>query len=386
MTVNKLNTLAPNYGPRYQLEETIATNTYTKDENTGILSSLCSHCCKCCCKCLHFIVSCISPSCIKSSLCGSRKRATLLITISAVVSLIINIFVLEPLALSFGNQRNFSLAKEQSYGFFANIPRSRWKLLQKRVQDQRKKERKRGWKAVIDPSHYAKASQFYQHHWQADFTCPHERFIGVAKDGGKYLCDPHNIVPSSNDRLQQHNGNSCLVYISSSDVNQYIFEKELLKAIGTCEIHVFSPNDQPELHNTPPNIYFHAWGFRGENSEENSDSEHFFTFMNTLRALGHCGKTIDLFSLDCEGCEFDIYKDLFIHDHSEEDIDSGCSPAALMQILVQVHGAPTNVINDFFSTFQDQGYVTFHKGPSIEGSGNEQDYGFLKLSDEFFSG
>lgn len=236
-----------------------------------------------------------------------------------------------------------------------------------------------------DPSHYAKASQFYQHHWQAEFTCPHEGRVGAVKDGGKYLCDPHNIVPASNERLQQHNGNGCLIYISTGNVNEYIFERELLKTIGTCEIHVFSPNDEPELHSTPSNIYFHPWGFKGENSKANDNSEHFFTVKNTLQALGHCGKTIDVFSLDCEGCEFDIYKDLFLQDHGEKDIDAEqCKPAALMQILVQVHGAPTKVTNDFFAAFQDQGYVTFHKGPSVEASGNEQDYGFLKLSNEFF--
>ena len=186
---SKINTLAPNYRPRYQLEEIVATNMGNMNEsNTATISSLCSHCGRCCCKCLR----CIFP-CIASFFCRSRKRAMVLITISAVVSLSINRFLLEPLALSLNNQQNFALAREQSYGFFDDIPKSRWKLLQKRVRDQRKKQRERGWRGqvtVTDPSHYAKASQFYQHHWQSDFTCAHKGRIGALTDGNKVLCNP----------------------------------------------------------------------------------------------------------------------------------------------------------------------------------------------------
>jgi hypothetical protein len=374
------STLAPNYKPRYQIEET--TLEVSEKYKGGILSIICSIIGTCCCKCLHSIANCISPRCISSFCCGSRRRVSLIISISALVCLFINSLLLEPLAMSIGNYHNFSLAKKQSYGFFEDIPESRWKLLQKRVHDQQKKQRKRGKIIVTDPSKYNKASEFYQFNWQPDFTCPHEERVGTLQDGGKYVCDPHNIQMASRDRLENNNGNGCLIYTSSGNVNEYKFEEALLEIVGHCEIHVFSPNGrEPSGHKSLNDVVHHSWGFRGGKTQTNSDSNEFKTFRETLEILGHCGKTIDVFSLDCEGCEFDIYKDLFEHNHNSED---SCSPAAMMQILVQVHGAPKKITNEFFAAFQDEGYVTFRKGPSVEASGNEQDYGFLKLSDEFF--
>ena len=374
---SKDDTLAPKYKPRYQIEET----SVEIRQKQGKLS-ICSHLGECCCKCLYSITKCISPRCIFSICCGSRRRLALLIIFSAFLSCLVNLILLEPLALSIGNYRNFSLAKKQSYGFFEDIPQSRWKLLQKRVRDQRKKYRKRRKIIVPDPSHYGKPSQFYQHNWQADFTCPHEERIGAMKDGGKYVCDPRSILLASKDRLENHHGNGCLLYISSANVNEYKFEEALMETIGDCEIHVFSPNTELETGSSPNGIYLHPWGFRGSDSNTNNDPNKFKTFGETLQTLGHCGKTIDVFSLDCEGCEFYLFKDLF-RDH-DKGTEGNCIAAALMQILVQVHGAPTKRTNEFFATFQNEGYVTFRKGPSLEASGNHQDYGFLKLSDDFF--
>lgn len=401
------STLAPNYKPRYLLEETTIDEHPNQTKGNFTLSIL-SLLGRCFCKCIYSMATCsclqISPRCLFSFCFGSRRRATFLISMSAAFCLLMNTFILDPLALSIGNYHNTSLAKKQSFGFFEDIPQERWKLLQKRVHEQRKKQRKRGKLSgkviVLDPSHYAKASEFYQHHWQPDFTCPHEERIGTLQDGGRYLCDPLNIAMTSNDRLQQHKGNGCLIYTSSANIHEFKFEKALLNKIGSCEIHVFSPNGKSIELDTPDGVTFHQWGFKStshnfqNNNDTSASANELKTFQETLQLLGHCGKTIDVFTLDCEGCEFDLYKDFFdnMHDHDHSysqsaaggDTSTICTPAALMQVSIQVHGAPSKVTNDLFAKFQDEGYVIFRKDAVLETSGNEQTYGFLKLADSFF--
>jgi hypothetical protein len=51
----------------------------------------------------------------------------------------------------------------------------------------------------------------------------------------------------------------------------------------------------------------------------------FQTMEETVRKLGHAGRTIDLFKIDCEGCEWYTYKDWF-----QAGVD-------IRQVLVEVH-------------------------------------------------
>lgn len=72
-----------------------------------------------------------------------------------------------------------------------------------------------------------------------------------------------------------------------------------------------------------------------------------------------------MLSLDCEGCEFEISNDFFdCHKEgngSNENQSSNCASESFMQIIIQVHGAPTVVANNFFSRFQEEQYVIFSK-------------------------
>ena len=222
---------------------------------------------------------------------------------------------------------------------------------------------------------YTDPAKFYQHNYPAEFTCPHEERIGGTKgSGGKWLCNPRNIAIASADRVQNR-GNACLVYTSSANLNEFQFERELLDTIGPCEIHVFHPNDIDQTASIPPTgVQYHPWGFKPSSNADIHDPQ-LKTIQETVKELGHEGYTIDLLSLDCQGCEFDIYRDLLM--------DHEIYAPVFMQLLIQVHGAPAGA-SGFFRALQENGYVTFHKSPSAEGTGKEQDYGFLKLSQDFF--
>lgn len=138
---------------------------------------------------------------------------------------------------------------------------------------------------------------------------------------------------------------------------------------STCEVHVFDPKNYSSNvpRDTSSMVHFHAWGITNEVSE----SKNFKTMGETVQILGHGGMIVDIFKIDCEGCEWKTFKDWF-----SVDLD-------IRQILVEVHTAPA-VANKFFETLQQEGYVTFHKEPNIIMEGKLVEYAFLKLESSFF--
>ena len=100
-----------------------------------------------------------------------------------------------------------------------------------------------------------------------------------------------------------------------------------------------------------------------------SDSGPLLTVASALRKVGLENKTIDLFKIDCEGCERTVFP--------------GFLKPFLRQILIEVHNANWGV-NAFFEAMTSAGYVIFHKEPNTYGcAGNCIEYGFLKMDPDF---
>ena len=74
---------------------------------------------------------------------------------------------------------------------------------------------------------------------------------------------------------------------------------------------------------------------------------------------------------NCEGCEWQTYP---------EWLNAGVTPN---QLVVTLHGAPKNEDN-LFEMMEASNYVIFHKEADIRYGGMWQEYGFLKLTPEFF--
>lgn len=100
--------------------------------------------------------------------------------------------------------------------------------------------------------------------------------------------------------------------------------------------------------------------------------DRFKTLEQTVKELGHEGRTIDLFKIDCEGCEWDTFKDFFT------------SSVEMKQILIELHKAPGPQARDLFYTLHDEGYAIFHKEANIMDAGKCIEYSFLKVDPEFF--
>lgn len=259
-------------------------------------------------------------------------------------------------------------ASSESYGFFNDVTADDWRRMKDRV-----KNRRNHYNPALPTKFMDSPMAWYQNNFEPDFTCAHERRVGGMGDGPKWVCDPHRLGGYTKAR-KLDGGNDCLVYSVGSQGN-FEFEIGLQKSINEhrdddvkCEIHVFDPEDYSG--ESPEGIFFHPWGL--ESSAKKDKESNYKSFQETVAALGHEGRFVDIFKIDCEGCEWRIYKDLL------------STNVSLMQILVEVHSTPPAAI-DFFETLQSAGYVTFHKEPNIMfGGGSCQEYAMVKLAPSFF--
>eukprot|EP00980_Cylindrotheca_fusiformis_P027878 scaffold22560_cov135-Cylindrotheca_fusiformis.AAC.89 len=269
---------------------------------------------------------------------------------------------------------SFDMAFRDSGGFFTDISNDHWALLKERTRN-----RQNHFKPE-NPSHnIQKPKAWYQENFEPDFTCLHERRIGGMGDGPKWVCDPHRLLDPKKD---------CLVY-SVGSRGEFDFEESIQSEIGMhCEIHTFDPEMQGEPYGplAPPGVKYHNWGFRseGDPTAQNNQARFnpnirlnkgtFKTMKETVQELGHDGRVIDIFKIDCDGCEWTTYEEWF------------SSGATLRQILVEVHRTPPDIVNKFFLEFQKHNYVTFHKEPNIQwANGDCVEYAFLKLEDSYFA-
>ncbi len=185
-------------------------------------------------------------------------------------------------------------------------------------------------------------------------------------DGPKWVCDPH--------RLKQKK--DCLVYsIGSNGKNE--FEKAVKEEIGQhCEIHTFDLSSYNRRNGHFKDALegyaaFHNYGL-GTEDQANSNPDTFKTLQQTMEELGHTGRTIDIFKIDCEWCEWFVWQDWLA-----PDID-------MRQILVETHNAPMPNARDFFFGLHDAGFVVFSKEANYENGAGGVEYGFVKLSTDFF--
>lgn len=245
-----------------------------------------------------------------------------------------------------------SLAYEESEGFFADMRESDWNMLKQRIS--------------ITPNckgscNSEKPHLWYQNNWEPSFTCLHERRIGRWGDGGKWVCDPHRIVVKQDK--------SCLVYSVGSN-NDFTFEEAVLKYISMdCEIHIFDPTigEHPSEKPNYENVVFHPWGLADNDQGTNK------TLATITNQLGHKGREIDIFKIDCEGCEWSTFTGWF-----EQGV-------MFRQLLIELHngtdGDNPPMASQFMTYLQKKGYVIFHKEPNTLGcQGKCIEYSFVRLN------
>lgn len=300
---------------------------------------------------------------------------------------------------------SFALAKEQSFGFFTDIPDSTWLQMQKiharafpnykrnlNEYSNKAEDRKRSLKANLRKSNWWNGDNF-----QIEFHCPMAQRVpsNSDADGPKWVCDPHRLAtqerpPSSRNDQRNNNNNGCLIYsIGSAGKTQFEFGMiDVLEVAGRtsgprsghttptqpCEIHTFDISSSNKRNGDFATALegaatFHPWGL-GTPEEAARNPLQFKTLEETMEVLGHANRTIDILKIDCEWCEWFTYEQWLQQD--------------IRQILVETHHAPMPEAQAFFQDLHDAGYVIFSKEANYLMGGGGVEFGFLKLSRDFF--
>ena len=204
---------------------------------------------------------------------------------------------------------------------------------------------------------------------------------------------PHRIKRLAAERkAKDPNHPGCVIY-SIGSAGDFSFEKGMEEVLGpgTCEYHIFDMRDFEEkmkLQNIS-RAYYHRWGLEKQGEENLEPGAEFYGMKDTVKLLGHENlDVIDVFKIDCEKCEWRIYRDWLL---------SGLP--SLQQIQVEIHSGDMQKMSHsdnhdhditpeipFFDFLEESGYVRFHKEPNIQyNDGSCQEYAFLKLDKEFFA-
>lgn len=247
---------------------------------------------------------------------------------------------------------DFALARSESMNFFDDVTSRSW--IRKKNNARYESSQSREW---VHLAHYPRW-QHMDFNFQPVFSCDHERRIGRPGDGGKWICDPHRIEPEG-----------CLVYSIGSN-NDFSFEKEVQQQIShNCEIHTFDMGDYAEgAKLAGGNIAYHQTAFGNGQSIRGNPTKSLSTI---IKELGHEHRVIDVFKIDCEGCEFDAVEDML-----EANV-------TLRQIQIEIHGKQDPQLTSMFQIFKKHNYVMFHKEANRY-SPLCYEFSFLKLAPAFF--
>lgn len=278
---------------------------------------------------------------------------------------------------------DYDLALKQSYGLMTDVSQSSWKMMQDRVQH------RQNHAFPEDPHKHAEdPPSWWNYNYDPEFTCMHEERVGGAGDGPKWVCNPARLREIGMTRMQQE-GQGCLIYSVGSQ-GDFTFETGMLDKLGSdapCEIHIFDMEDFSEKipQQYRHQIHFHAWGFKRHgapdpklpvmNKWRDTDVSKFVfhSLQETIDILGHHGRVMDIFKIDCEGCEYETYQDWV-----SADVD-------IRQILTEIHTFKVDRTPlAIFQTLQANNFVTFHKEANTIIKGSCFEYAFMKLHPEFF--
>lgn len=276
-------------------------------------------------------------------------------------------------------QMSYELAKQESFGFFRDITDENWKLNRDLYAAHVNHIRPENmvWR-------YKNPKGWYAANYEPNFTCPFERRVGADMngDGPKWICDPHRIKDQASDRIDRDNSHpGCVVYSIGSN-GDFNFELGMQEVIGEgiCEFHIFDMGDfEGVMPQALKRAHYHQWGLKSEDSSTNDDpkdKQKFLSLKDTIKSLGHQNlDVIDVFKIDCEGCELETYRDWL-----QDGIPR------LQQIQVEVHQSTPDILKAFFDTLEDAGYLRFHKEHNL--LSREQslfEYAFFKVEKSFMA-
>lgn len=280
-----------------------------------------------------------------------------------------------PRSTAIADMDEYSLAREQSGGFLDDISNADWIQFY-----QRPARTYQPYRFADEPNTDADKVPFWIfHNWDAYFACPRARRIG-----GKWICDPDRLV-----HYHQHNSTtSCLIYhVVSSGSNQQETVEWITGAAlyfgNACEIHVFGATSSAASTIIAQDNHI---SFHDVTVFEEAENNHSNPLSRVQERLGHAHRSLDILSLDCQGCEWTWFPAVLA--------------AAPRQVLVQTHDLPLAnqaketakfgtlprlAASNFFYAFRNAGFVLYAKEVlSATEECLETNWSFLRLERGFW--
>lgn len=186
--------------------------------------------------------------------------------------------------------------------------------------------------------------------YEPEWTCDTEKRVGPndinVGDGPKFVCAPGLLKDQAD----------CLIYSIGSSYN-FQFEQGMRKHGPDCQFHTFDGTMNLTARSLPAgleeqNIHFHNWNVDLK-SGINDKGWTSKTISDILYALGHAKKRIDLFKIDCEGCEYGVMPQVL------DLVKSGL--IRIDQVQIEIHFTDAGKIQSLFQSFRGAGFAVFHK-------------------------
>jgi hypothetical protein len=206
---------------------------------------------------------------------------------------------------------------------------------------------------------YANSSNYRFDVFNPEFDCSaSSRVVNKYEDGGKWICDVGGLFGTGYKEFVKPE--KCIAYSVGSNFDTS-FEVELKKATHeNCDIFTFDPTLKGRgigekafsKKAAKEGITFKPWGL----SNETNEATNFYNFNDIMKNLGH--SKVDLFKIDCEGCEYSSFQKIF------EECESDPSSVPFSMLLIELHRRPFSVISDFFSGADKCGLLLYHKEPN----------------------
>eukprot|EP00236_Picocystis_salinarum_P002256 CAMPEP_0183825880 /NCGR_PEP_ID=MMETSP0807_2-20130328/1387_1 /TAXON_ID=88271 /ORGANISM="Picocystis salinarum, Strain CCMP1897" /LENGTH=642 /DNA_ID=CAMNT_0026070939 /DNA_START=421 /DNA_END=2350 /DNA_ORIENTATION=- len=186
--------------------------------------------------------------------------------------------------------------------------------------------------------------------YEPEWVCESEMRVGPEEvnvgDGPKFVCGVETL------REEQ----DCLVYSIGSGF-RFQFEEGVRKHAPNCVFHVFDGTMDLNQRALPSGleakrIHFHNWNLQAQSGRD-AKGYPSRSLEDVLRELDHVGKTIHIFKIDCEGCEYTVLPRL------ARMVQDGA--VTVGQIQVEVHGTDARKIQALFQSLRGAGFMIFHK-------------------------
>mmetsp|Transcript_13873 Transcript_13873/g.39489 ORF Transcript_13873/g.39489 Transcript_13873/m.39489 type:complete len:357 (-) Transcript_13873:163-1233(-) len=286
---------------------------------------------------------------------------------------------------------SYDMAYDESYGFFEDITDESW-LRRKRWAREFNK----------DLEYNQRFLNFYKKYFvdnsEPYFACPEKVRLGGIGDGPKWICNIHRLKGISerwkgqaranpnNNSQQDADKHGCLVY-SIGSAGDFRFENSVRAAVGEgeCEIHTFDPTGDFSLKMKNPDgkSFYHMWGLKSAGVEEDSQysllqsnasstNGPYYGLAEIMRRLEHEDRIVDLFKIDCEGCEWSVFDDI-------------AAQTNIRQLMIEVHNRPYSGPEktfQLFETFAKNGLIMYSKELNSRAR-KAVEFSFIRLKHSF---